>query len=125
MASRVPAEALLGEERLERELEALRSQVQREKEIVRMHFQQLHLLLAAREASVLLELDEIVERVRGELREKRALLQQLDRAREGLQRDLTENKLRELLQKNLRSLEDGIGEVLGGEGEGEREGEKV
>ena len=110
------AESLLGEERVERELEELRSQVQREKEKARSYFHQLHLLLAAREESVLRELDEIVDRVRAELTEKRALLQQLNTAREGLERDLTENKLRELLQKNVRSLEDGIGEVLGGEG---------
>ena len=116
MATRICAESLLGEKRVERELEELRSQVQREKERVRKHFQELHLLLAVREQSVLLELDEIVERVRRELSEKRALLQQLNTAREDLERDLTENKLRELLQKNLRSLEDGVGEVLGGEG---------
>ena len=116
MATRLSAESLLGEERVERELEELWSQVQREKEKVRSYFHQLHLLLAAREESVLRELDEIVDRVRAELTEKRALLQQLNAAREGLERDLTENKLRELLQKHLRSLEDGIGEVLGGEG---------
>ena len=116
MATRLSAESLLGEERVERELEELRSQVQREKEKVRSYFHQLHLLLAAREESVLRELDEIVDRVRAELTEKRALLQQLNTAREDLERDLTENKLRELLQKNVRSLEDGIGEVLGGEG---------
>ena len=118
MATRISAESLLGEERVERELEELRSQVQREKEKVRSYFHQLHLLLAAREQSVLLELDEIVERVRAELTEKRVLLQQLNTAREGLERDLTENKLRELLQKNLRSLEDGVGEVLEGRGGG-------
>ena len=116
MATRLSAESLLGEERVERELEELRSQVQREKEKVRSYFHQLHLLLAAREESVLRELDEIVDRVRAELTEKRALLQQLNTAREGLERDLTENKLRDLLQKNVRSLEDGIGEVLGREG---------
>ena len=113
MATRLPAESLLGEERVEIELEELRSQVQREKEKVRKYFHQLHLLLAAREESVLRELDEIVDRVRAELTEKRALLQQLNTAREGLERDLTQNKLRELLQKNVRSLEDGVGEVLG------------
>ena len=81
MASRIGAESVLGEERVERELEELRSQVQREKERVRKHFQELHLLLAAKEQSVLLELDEIVERVRRELSEKRALLQQLNSQR--------------------------------------------
>ena len=99
-----------------RELEELRSHVQREKEKVRSYFHQLHLLLAAREESVLRDLDEIVDLVRAELTEKRTLLQQLNTAREDLERDLTENKLRELLQKNVRSLEDGIGEVFGEEG---------
>ena len=116
MATPLSAESLLGEERVERELEELRSQVQREKEKVRSYFHQLHLLLAAREESVLQELDEIVDRVRAELTEKRALLQQLNTAREGLERDLTENKLRELLQKHQRDLEDEIGKVIGGEG---------
>ena len=116
MATRLSAESLLGEERVERELEELRSQVQREKEKVRSYFHQLHLLLAAREESVLRELDEIVDRVRAELTEKRALLQQLNTAREGLERDLTENKLRELLQKHQRDLEDEMGKVIGAEG---------
>ena len=116
MATRLSAESLLGEERVERELEELRSQVQREKEKVKSYFHQLHLLLEAREESVLRELDEIVDRVRAELTEKIALLQQLNTAREDLERDLTENKLRELLQKHLRSLEDEMGEVLGAEG---------
>ena len=116
MATRLSAESLLGEERVERELEELRSQVQREKEKVRSYFHQLHLLLAAREESVLRELDEIVDRVRAELTEKRALLQQLNTAREGLERDLTENKLRELLQKHQRDLENEMGKVIGGEG---------
>ena len=116
MASRIRPESLLGEERVERELEELRSQVHREKERVKRHFVELHLLLTAREQSVLLELDDIVGRLEVELSEKRALIQQLSTAREDLERDLTENKLGELLQNNLRSLEDGIGEVLGGEG---------
>ena len=110
MVTRPSAKSLLGEERVERELEELRSQVQKEKEKVRSYFHQLHLLLEAREGSVLIELDEIVDRVRTELTEKRALLQQLNTAREGLERDLTKNKLRELLEKNVRSLEDGMGE---------------
>ena len=116
MATRLSAESLLGEERVERELEELRSQVQREKEKVKSYFHQLHLLLAAREESVLRQLDEIVDRVRAELTEKIALLQQLNTARDDLERDLTENKLRELLQKHMRSLEDEMGEVLGAEG---------
>ena len=109
-------EGLLGKERMERELEELRSQVQREKERVRRNFQTLRMLLAAREHNVLLELDGIVDRVKREFSEKKVLLQQLNTAREDLERDLTENKLKKALEKHLRNLEDDIGQVLEGEG---------
>ena len=113
MATRVVAGGeLLGAEKLERELAALISHVQREKETVRSSFQQIHSLLAVREHSLLGELDGIVERARHELAEKRDTLKELDTAREGLQRDLTKNKLQHLLEKNLRALEDKIREEL-------------
>ena len=113
MATRVVAGGeLLGAEGLERELAALISHVQREKETVRSSFQQIHSLLAVKEHSLLEELDGIVERARHELAEKRETLKELDTARESLQRDLTKNKLKKLLEKHLRALEDKIREEL-------------
>ena len=99
MATRVVAGGeLLGTEELERELAALISHVQREKETVRSSFQQIHSLLAVKEHSLLEELDGIVERARHELAEKRETLKELDTAREGLY--LTENKIKDKLEKN-------------------------
>ena len=113
MATRVVAGGeLLGAEELERELVFLINHVKREKETVRSSFQQIHSLLAVKEHSLLQELDGIVERARHELAEKRETLKELDTAREGLQRDLTKNKLQDLLEKNLRALEDKIREEL-------------
>ena len=113
MATRVVAGGeLLGVEELERELAALISHVQRERETVMSSFQQLHSLLAVKEQSLLEELDGMVVRARHELTEKKRTLKELDTAREGLERDLTENKLRDLLKKNLRSIEDKIREEL-------------
>ena len=113
MATRVVAGGeLLGAEELERELAALISHVQREKETVRSSFQQIHSQLAVKEHSLLGELDGIVERARHELAEKRETLKELDRAREDQERDLKENKLKDLLEKHLRALEDKIREEL-------------
>ena len=113
MATRVVAGGeLLGAEELERELAALISHVEREKETVRSSFQQIHSLLAAKEHSLLGELDGIVERARHELAEKRETLKELDTAREGLQRDLTKNKLQDVLEKHLQGIEDKIREEL-------------
>ena len=113
MATRVVAGGeLLGAEGLERELAALISHVQREKETVRSSFQQLHSLLAVKEHSLLEELDGIVGRAIHELAEKRETLKELDTAREDLERDLTKNKLKDLLEKHLRALEDKIREEL-------------
>ena len=97
---------------LERELAALITHVQREKERVSSNFQQLHALLASKEHTLLQELDGIVVRARQELAEKREVLKELDTAREGLERDLTKNILRDVLEKNLLTLEDKIGEEL-------------
>ena len=102
----------MGAEKLERKLAALISHVQREKETVRSSFQQIHSLLAVKEHSLLGELDGIVERARHELAEKRETLKGLDTAREDQERDLKENKLKDLLENNLRALEDKIREEL-------------
>ena len=55
-------------------------------------------------------MDDILKRVRQEYSEKKELLLQLYNAREGLERDLTDNKLKEVLEMNLRSLGDKIKE---------------
>ena len=113
MATRVVAGGdLLSVDELERELAALISHVQREKERVISNFQQLHVLLAAKEHTLLQEMDEVVVRARHELADKREVLKELDTAREGLERDLTKNILRDVLEKNLLTLEDKIGEEL-------------
>ena len=103
---------LLPVDNLERELAALISHVQREKERVSGNFQQLHVLLAARGHTLLQEMDGVVVRVRQELAEKIRILKELDTARESMERDLTENKLKDLLDKNLCTLENKIGEEL-------------
>ena len=113
MATRVVAGGeLLGADGLERELAALVSHVQIEKERVSSNFLQLHSLLAVKELSLLQEMDGIVVRARHELAEKREILKELDTARQSLERDLTKNKLRDFLGKNLRTLEDKIGEEV-------------
>ena len=113
MATRVVAGGdLLSVDELERELAALISHVQGEKERVSSNFQQLHALLAAREHTLLQEMDEVVVRARQELADKREVLKELDTAREGLERDLTKNILRDVLDKNLLTLEDKIGKEL-------------
>ena len=61
---------------------------------------------------MLKEMDEVVTRARQEVAEKRATLQSLYAARESLERDLTQNKLKKLLEKNLRAIEDEIGEEV-------------
>ena len=113
MATRVVAGGdLLSVDELERELAALIIHVQREKERVSSNFQQLYALLATREHTLLQEMDEVVVRARQELADKREVLKELDTAREGLERDLTKNILRDVLDKNLLTLEDKIGEEL-------------
>ena len=113
MATRVVAGGyLLSVDELERELAALISHVQREKERVSSNFQQLHALLATKEHTLLQEMDGILVRARQELADKREVLKELDAAREGLERDLTKNILRDVLDKNLLTLEDKIGEEL-------------
>ena len=113
MATRGPAPGeLLCVDELERKLIDLSEQVELKKEEVRSNFQQLHGLLVVRETFLLREMDEIVIRAGQAITEKRATLQELYTAREGLERDLTQNKLKKLLEKNLRAIEDEIGEEV-------------
>ena len=79
---------------------------------MRSNFQQLHGLLVVRETFLLREMDEVVIQARQEITEKRATLQDLYTAREGSERDLTQNKYKKLLEKNLRAIEDEIGEEV-------------
>ncbi|KAI6649357.1 hypothetical protein LOD99_11723 [Oopsacas minuta] len=113
MATRVVAAGeLMCVDELERNLTDLTNHVQLEKEKVSSNFKELHSLLVVRECSLLQEIDEFVKGARQEFTEKRELLQELCTAREGLERDLTKNKLRKVLEKNLRTLEDEIGEEV-------------
>ena len=113
MATRVPAPGeLLCVDKLERKLIDLSEQVELKKEEVRGNFQQLHGLLTVRENFLLEEMDRVVTRARQEVTEKRRILQEMYTAREGLERDLTNNTLKKLLEKNLRAIEDEIGEEV-------------
>ena len=113
MATRGPAPGeLLCVDELERKLIDLSEQVELKKEEVRSNFHQLHGLLVVRETFLLREMDEIVIRARQEITEKRATLQELYTARESSERDLTQNKLKKLLEKQLRAIEDEIGEEV-------------
>ena len=113
MATRGPAPGeLLCVDELERKLIDLSEQVELKKEEVRSNFQQLHDLLVVRETFLLREMDEIVIRARQAITEKRATLQELYAARESSEKDLTQNKLKKLLEKNLRAIEDEIGEEV-------------
>ena len=113
MATRGPAPGeLLCVDELERKLIDLSEQVELKKEEVRSNFQQLHGLLVVRETFLLREMDEIVTQAGQEITEKRANLQQLYAARESSERDLTPNKLKKLLENNLRAIENEIGEEV-------------
>ena len=109
MATLIPApEKLLCVDELERKLTDLSEQVELKKEEVKSNFQQLHGLLAVRETFLLKEMDEVFTRARQEVTEKRNILQELYTARESLERDLVNNKLKKLLEKNLLAIEDEI-----------------
>ena len=113
MATRGPAPGeLLCVDELEKKLIDLSEQVELKKEEVRSNFHQLHGLLVVRETFLMREMDEIVTQARQAITEKRATLQELYAAREGLEKDLTQNKLKKLLEKNLRAIEDEIGEEV-------------
>ena len=113
MAAQIPAaEELLCVSELEIKLTDLTKEVEIQKDIVRGNFQQLYSLLGLREHSLIHQLDFVVLRAKRELKEKREVLQELETARQGLQRDLKKNKLSEVLEQNLRTLEDKIGEEV-------------
>ena len=113
MATRVVAVGeVTGIEEMERRLVELVEQVEREKEKTRDTFQQLHSLLVIREEGLLRELDGVVVEARQELKEKREALQELRGAKESAEQKLTKNQLKELLQMNLRNIEDQIHKQL-------------
>ena len=113
MATRVAAVVeVTSIEEMERQLVELFEQVEREKEKTRDTFQQLHSLLVVREGALLRELDGVVVEARQDLKEKREVLQELQTAKESAERELTKNKLKDVLEKHLRNLEDNIREEL-------------
>ena len=113
MATRVPAPGeLLCVDELERKLTDLSERVELKKEEVRSNFQQFHDLLFVRENFLLKEMDDIVTLARQEVAEKKETLQELYSARNALERELTQNKLKKVLEKNLRVLEGEIGEEV-------------
>ena len=113
MATRIPiAEEQLCIEALEIKLTDLTNHVQLQKERVSNNFQELHSMLAVREHNLIQELDGVVTEARLEIAEKRKHLQELYTARESVQRDITSNKLREILESNLHALGDKIREEL-------------
>ena len=113
MATRVAAVVeVTSIEEMERQLVELVEQVEREKEKTRDTFQQLHSLLVVREGALLRELDGVVVEARQDLKEKREVLQELQTAKESAERELTKNKLKDVLEKHLRNLEDNIREEL-------------
>ena len=109
MATRVEAVGeVIGIEEMERRLVELVEQVEREKEKTRYTFQQLHSLLVVREEALLRELDGVVVDTKQELKNKREVLQELQVFKESAERELTKNKLKSLLEKNLQNIEDQI-----------------
>ena len=113
MATQVAAvKEITGIEKMERQLVELVEQVEREKEKMRDTFQQLHSLLVVREQGLLRELDSVVVEAKHELKEKRESIHELQSAKESTERELTKNKLKAVLEKNLRNLENQIRKEL-------------
>ena len=113
MATQVPTPGeLLCVDKLESKLTDLSEQVELKKEEVKSHFQQFHDLLFVRENFLLKEMDDIVSLARQKLAEKKRTLQELFSARNALERELIQNKLGKVLEKNLRELEAEIGEEV-------------
>eukprot|EP00800_Vazella_pourtalesii_P013482 TRINITY_DN322_c0_g1_i8.p1 TRINITY_DN322_c0_g1~~TRINITY_DN322_c0_g1_i8.p1 ORF type:complete len:443 (-),score=94.61 TRINITY_DN322_c0_g1_i8:286-1614(-) len=112
MATRSPAPGELFVDELQSKLTALSELVELKKAEVRSIFQQLHALLLVKEISLLKEMDDTVTLARQEVAEKKETLQELYTARGDLERDLTKNKLKELLEHNLRTIEDKIREEV-------------
>ena len=109
MATRVAAVVeVTGIEEMERQLVELVEKVEREEENTSDIFQQLHSLLFVREQGLLRELDGVVVEARHELKEKRESINELQAAKESTERELTKNKLKAVLEKNLRNLENQI-----------------
>ena len=113
MATPIPTPGeLLCMDELERKLTDLSERVELKKEEVRSNFQQFHDLLFVRENFVLKEMDDIVTLARHKVAEKKETLQELYSARDPLERELTKNKLKKLLESNLRAIENEIGEEV-------------
>ena len=112
MATRVAVGEVTCIEEMERRLVELVEQVEREKEKTRDIFQQLHSLLVIREEGLLRELDGVVVKAKQELKEKKEVLQELRGVKESAEQKITKNKLKEVLEKNLRNIEDQIREEL-------------
>ena len=113
MATQVAAvKEVTGIEKMERQLVELVEQVEGEKEKTRDTFQQLHSLLVVREQGLLRELNSVVVEAKHELKEKRESIHELQAAKESTERELTKNKLKAVLEKNLRNLENQIRKEL-------------
>ena len=113
MATQVPTLGeLLCVDELESKLNDLSEQVKLKKEEVRSNFYQLHSLLSLREEFLLREMDNIVQLARQEMVERKESLKELFAAGDGLERDLAQNKLKKILEKNLHVLEAEIGEQV-------------
>ena len=105
MATRVAAVGkVMGIEEMEKRLVELVEKVEREKENTRDIFQQLHSLLFVREQGLLRELDGVVVEAKLELKEKRESINELQSAKESTERELTKNKLKAVLEKNMENL---------------------
>ena len=112
MATRLPAPGeLVCVDESERKMINLCEHVERNKEKVRRKFIQLHGLLFVRETFLLKEMDDIVTRSRQKIKEKKRTTEEQNTAREGLEM-LAKNELIQVLEKNLRQLEDEIRKEL-------------
>ena len=96
-------------EAMERRLNELVEQVEREKEKTRETFKQLHSLSDVREGKLLKQLDKVVSEARQELKDKMKVLKPLRPAKESTKRELKkENKLKRFLGKHLCKTDDKI-----------------
>ena len=106
MATQLPTSGeLLCLDELERKLTDLNQEVQLKKEEMRRNFQQLHDMLFVRETFLFEEMDGIVALAKHEIEEKTGTLLELYKAKNSLEKDLTKNKLQQVLEKHLRELE--------------------
>ena len=109
MATRVstPGELLCVDE-LEGKITDLTKQVEAKKQELRSNFKQLYDILVVRENFLLNEIDSVVTQAKQAVAEKKGTLRELFTAKEGLERDLTKNKLRKVFKMHLRLLDDHI-----------------